>query len=487
MEKNIVNRYTNLKGVCYLVAALLAVLLLAFFFSKKGYLDRPSYLSGDEPHYIMMTDSLVRDCDFNLRNDYELGRALEYYPVPGLYPHLSSVIDPAEDGWYSIHTVGLPLILYAPYKLLGLVGARVWMILLQFSAVIIFSLILKKYLALQRQRLVGVILLLICPLFWQNLGGIFPDMLIMNIWGLLILLFGRRDQSSNTAIMGLVLLGTLLHSKGLILTAPLVLFHVLWLVRDSGVMGWVKKYWVGPALLSVGALSYIYFLYRSYGVWNPAQLYSGNEGGSQLFSANPSLNLIALLTDRSKGLLVHFPLLLTAGLYVFAAVSALVRTAKKVVGKKTKLVLKHYLLAGLTAGTLATLVTVLTFNDWSGSCAPNGRTVLPFVLLTIFIIASFANFRSRFEVVVLLSLGLLSAWLSWLSISDFKYYMSPGANSFWVDRFPPLNNLPIFSLVVQAHESGYAIRGAKILVLLLAANIVLGVLYSYPVSIKKRT
>ncbi len=459
--------------------------LLVFFFLHKDYQKDPSYLSGDEPHYIMMTDSLVKDSDFNLKNDYELERSLEYYPVPDLFPHLSPVIDQNSEHWYSIHTIGLPVVLYGPYRLFGLIGARVWIILLQTSAVVIFYLILKRYLPNKRQHVVGTGLLIVCPLFWQNLGGIYPDVLIMNTWGILILLFGRRDNLSNLAIMGLVVLATLLHSKGLVLTAPLALFHNLWLIRVQTIKGWLKQCWINIGAAVIGILFYVYFLQRNYGVWNPSQLY-GSAEGSQLFSTNPLLNIIALLTDRSKGLFVHFPLLLVVLPYIYMAVLDLIAVAKKIIRKHPKLRIEHYLLGGLAVGVFSSLVTVLSFNDWSGSTAPNGRSMLPFIVVIIFLVARYAKFHSRFESLAIGLLAILSVWLSYLSISDFKYYMSTGVNSFWVDRFEALRQLPIFSLVIQAHERGYIIRGAKILLVLLIVNVGLHILYQYQLSFKKR-
>lgn len=465
----------------------LAISLLTFLFFQKDYQKFRSYLSGDEPHYIMMTDSLAKDGDFNLKNDYDLGRANSYYAVPNLYPHLSPVIDSANEKWYSIHTIGLPLVSYAPYKLSGVVGTRIWLIAIQFSSVIILYLILKKYLVKRQQIWVGTAVLLASPLFWQNLGGVYPDMIILSIWGATVLLFGRKDMLSNVAIMALLVLSTLLHSKGLVLTGPVVLLHVLWLVRANSFKAWFVKYWPSAGLLFTGVIYYVYFLQSNYGIWNPSQLYDGGDGGSQLFSTNPVFNAIALLTDRNKGLLVHFPLLIVSGLYIYMAFREVADSIKKIKKKLTKANVNHYLVAGLIISSTATLITILSFNDWSGSTAPNGRSSLPLIALVAFLIAKYAKLKSRIEIFVLSSAGLLCVWLSWLSISDFKYYMSTGVNSFWVDRFQLLGHLPIFSLVIKASERGYLIKGAKILILLLAINIVLGVLYSYQVNFKKRS
>ena len=66
----------------------LLILIYAFvfiatctLFITRGYYKKMSYISGDEPHYVMMTDSLIKDGDFEIisaKNDW-LG--INYYFV----------------------------------------------------------------------------------------------------------------------------------------------------------------------------------------------------------------------------------------------------------------------------------------------------------------------------------------------------------------------------------------------------------------------
>jgi len=168
------------------------------------------------------------------------------------------------------------------------------------------------------------------------------------------------------------------------------------------------------------------------------------------------------------------------------AIRDTVAILKNAMIKKTKLKPEHFLLGGIVLSTLLSLATILSFNDWSGSTAPNGRSLMPFMFLVIFITAKYFNVRNKLEVVVLVLFGTLSAYVSWVSITQFVNYMSTGVNSFLVDRYTFLTRLPLFSLVVQSSERGYLIRGAKILFLILICNIMLGVLYLYRVRFIKR-
>ena len=134
------NKYFYLLSFVLIIFA--SFLLIILVFNKRGYLNDKSFIGGDEPHYIMMVDSLVRDGDFNLKNDYTEVRSEGYYGLK-LFPHLSPVIDyDKSDNWYSIHTIGLPLIMYLPYKLGGVIGARLTLIILQLATVVVFYYVL---------------------------------------------------------------------------------------------------------------------------------------------------------------------------------------------------------------------------------------------------------------------------------------------------------------------------------------------------------
>jgi hypothetical protein len=53
--------------------ALTAVVIAAFELISSG-----KVVTGDEPHYLLITRSLQRDGDFDLRNDYELSRHQDF-------------------------------------------------------------------------------------------------------------------------------------------------------------------------------------------------------------------------------------------------------------------------------------------------------------------------------------------------------------------------------------------------------------------------
>lgn len=81
--------------------------------------------TGDEPHYLIIAASALRDGDLDLRNNYEHDAETgEIYGV--MRPHVWRT----DGGWRSFHTPGLGLLLAAPFGLGGVFGARAALCLL---------------------------------------------------------------------------------------------------------------------------------------------------------------------------------------------------------------------------------------------------------------------------------------------------------------------------------------------------------------------
>lgn len=85
-------------------------------------------LTGDEPHYLLIADSIVRDHDLRVENNYEIDTPVQRsmklkLNEPELMPvHVRNQ--------FSLHNIGLPLLLALPYALAGVLGAKIFMALL---------------------------------------------------------------------------------------------------------------------------------------------------------------------------------------------------------------------------------------------------------------------------------------------------------------------------------------------------------------------
>ncbi|MDP2320728.1 MAG: hypothetical protein Q8O42_15480 [Acidobacteriota bacterium] len=87
--------------------------------------NTPLFPSGAEPHYLVMAQSLWRDGDLRIENNTR-GDYQEYF-APGLEPNY--LARGADQEIYSIHPVGLPVLL-APVYAAGGYAAVVWVLIL---------------------------------------------------------------------------------------------------------------------------------------------------------------------------------------------------------------------------------------------------------------------------------------------------------------------------------------------------------------------
>ncbi|MEE8218810.1 MAG: hypothetical protein V3S03_07560 [Vicinamibacteria bacterium] len=82
---------------------------------------------GDEPHYLMVAESLLRDGDLSLEQDYAEERYTVFRDAP-LAPHYR--VRGRGGEIYSLHAVGLSVLVLPAYALAGYVGASVFLALL---------------------------------------------------------------------------------------------------------------------------------------------------------------------------------------------------------------------------------------------------------------------------------------------------------------------------------------------------------------------
>ncbi len=107
-----------------LAATICAMVLGAGLTAWWTAIDR-ARITGDEPHYLIIAASLLRDRDLDVRNNYrEDAETREIYGP--LRPHAWRTAD----GWRSFHAPGLGLLLAAPFGVGGIAGARVALALL---------------------------------------------------------------------------------------------------------------------------------------------------------------------------------------------------------------------------------------------------------------------------------------------------------------------------------------------------------------------
>ncbi|HEX8843315.1 MAG TPA: hypothetical protein VF791_01535 [Pyrinomonadaceae bacterium] len=107
-----------------LILPALFYLTVALYWQSKGFY----HINGDEPHYLLISDSIVRDGDLLVENNYFTDTSVRRSsPIDLSAP---GHVDLHTHNRYSTHNVGLPLVLALPYSVAGVAGAKIFMALL---------------------------------------------------------------------------------------------------------------------------------------------------------------------------------------------------------------------------------------------------------------------------------------------------------------------------------------------------------------------
>ena len=269
--------------------ALWGLLFLLSAASLTLFHSRFPFLGGDEPHYVLMAQSLVEDGDLNLRNNYNPKKYAPFHPAP-LVPHSHAALAELgsreasgaplskSQGWYPFHSPGTALLLAPGYLLIkGLSLGIFWSVFaLRFSFLLLFFLAL---LPLFRRRSPFSLEKPLSPLFLLSPLLFFSFHLYPEAPGFLLSLYGylylfKGDQERRSLWKGAVLLALLplFHTKFLILQGGILLARFLFPPDRR------PRISLLPALLLPLSLSILFnslYLYVLYGSASPTLLYEG--------------------------------------------------------------------------------------------------------------------------------------------------------------------------------------------------------------------
>jgi len=279
---------------------LIAMLIAFVFFLLVGrYLPGPAGPQGDEPHYLLIAESLLRDRDVDLKNQFD-DRAFSKFTSADLEPH-TAPRSPAGK-LYAIHTPGLSALVLPGYALGGFGGARATVSFVMAITVGLLFLVSRSLFDTPTANFVFLLATFASPLpIYAN--AVFPDSAAtLPVAATLAWLVVPRLAFFAGASASIALLPWL-HPRflpiGLVLALAISLRRPVSAGRLAGV-------WV-PLLVSVAGL-----LFHFHGLFGSASISAAYGPG---FSSDVSVFRIpwgasALLLDRQFGLLLFSPILL---------------------------------------------------------------------------------------------------------------------------------------------------------------------------------
>ncbi|HSL22200.1 MAG TPA: hypothetical protein VK886_11750 [Vicinamibacterales bacterium] len=294
----------------------IAVILAVLFFAAVAFGVRDVRPDGDEPHYLVITQSLLEDADLQIENNYAQQDYTAYYARP-LKPDF--LVRGRNAAIYSIHAPGLPAIVAPAYALGGYTAVVVFLV---FVAAAGIGLLWKLAFDLTQNRSAAwfgaaatagatPVALQAFAVYPDGLAGVLT---LTGVWALM-----RRDGSRLAWFLhgGALSLLPWLHSRFAVLSGLLGIMVLMRLRRKRGQSPIVLdsgQLVTGPVFLALpiaSALLWFAFFWRVYGTPNPAAAYGGFFDTQASWSFVTS-GLAGLLFDQQFGILIYAPVVLIA-------------------------------------------------------------------------------------------------------------------------------------------------------------------------------
>ncbi len=252
-----------------------------------------SLSSGDDPHYLVMAESLVSDQDVQMRNNYEGQGYLSFYPYE-LDPHVFP------NTFLPIHMVGLSVLIAPAYALGGRLGVLIFQNGLFALLIVGFWAILARRVA----RWTAVALaagLCAAPYFFASFT-VFPESAAsLIVFLFLVTLFELERPRLVYVVVALIGFFPWLHVKYFLILATCDLIVVLWFL-DKSKRPRTSVPWLGAAAIIQACLA-VGFI-----VWNRWMGMPVDRGGEFLHLRNGE-GILGLFLDGAFGLLPYAPFL----------------------------------------------------------------------------------------------------------------------------------------------------------------------------------
>jgi hypothetical protein len=320
----------------------------------------PQPLSGDEPHYLIVSNSLWLDGDADVKNDYLDRRFLLFY-LHGIDPHVNpAIFNLSSPHWYSQHGVGLPAVL-VPGVMVGRVrGADIEMAILATVVLLLTFLWVRCFTGGLWLPAIAAAAIGFSPFFLGLEGRIFPDLATAALLlGCLLILELPRKQPWQLLLLGvLVGMSPWFHFKNALAFATVGVIALVQVVRSTTGQDRARRLLTLAAPMAIAAIGYELVVRDWYGSWLPTRMF---PPGNNVFALSEGRGLAAASFDAARGLLTNNPALLLILLGLPLWMRAWPGPFRR--------------LALIVAPTI---LLQATFNDWSGGLAPAGRYELQF-------------------------------------------------------------------------------------------------------------
>jgi hypothetical protein len=346
---------------------------------------------GDEPHYLVIAQSLLADHDLKIENNHTRGDYRAFFGGPLRPDYLARGKDREI---YSIHAPGLPALLLPSYALAGYRGAVAMMCLIAALVALAIYDAASAAAGPRAALFTWAALSLGVPIV-PHAWLIYPEVPAALLAGWAFLWLVRTPSPSARAWVARgVAIGVLpwLHTKFVVLLVILASFLV-WRLRRRPIAVLAVS---APVAASLAL--WLYFFYAIYGVFDPQAPYG--DSVRELLLRNVPRGTLGLLFDQKFGLLMYTPIYLLAVGGLWQAFQ--------------KRELQIPALAAISAAAAFVVSTTRLYMWWGGASAP-ARFLVPVVpLLAPFVSLAVSRGKTdlaRAVIVVCFTVGLAATAL----------------------------------------------------------------------------
>ena len=344
--------------------ALVAGMIATAIYAIAAWQVAPSRPGGDEPHYLVITQSLLLDHDLKIENNHRRGDYRAYYPgdlsKPDYYRR-------GRDGEiYSVHAPGVSVLVLPAFAIAGYRGVVAFLIALAGLTAGLAWRLARRVTGRDSAAWFGWAAVVLSSTLLLNAFTVYPDgpggfLVLTGVWALV----RARDERASGAesarpwLLHGAALAVLpwLHTRFALIAGGLGALVMLELARTKNPAAKGAAFLVVPA---ASALAWVAFFVAIYGVPDPAIPYRGSDLGSTAYIAG---GLAGLFFDQLYGLFVYAPVLVAAiaGLAVMPRVNPEFK----------------WLPAELGFVMIPYLLTVTHFAMWWGGFTSPARFLVP--------------------------------------------------------------------------------------------------------------
>ena len=330
---------------------------------------RVSWLFGDEPHYVAVSQSIVKYGTIDTTQVYQ-NKDYWSYHGDNLTPDSNAK---SMRGQFSVHTYLLPLLLSPAIFLGEKLGSVQVFVASELAIISALGMLLvfefnREIFQIDFEAMLITLRFTTCWPFVLCSHLVFPD--LVTGWFLLLavyLVFTRRLQGNSVYVVALLLaLLPWLHIKNTSLSVLMILYILLTLWKryhNIKEVVFSRTLWITGLPSALSLLGYLSLNYYLFGKFSPTGSYGENE--ATLFSGNPFIGLLGNFFDQGHGLLLAMPIsaMLLVGVYYLWKFN-----------RSLLLTLAFLLLPFYTLN--------MTFQDWFGGYSPPTRYLMPLLPVT---------------------------------------------------------------------------------------------------------